>query len=69
MKFKKGDRVTRPKNVYLKGSGLMHGVVVRAYDFHDPKFGYYPELYSVLWDGEIRPRRGYLPHGLNREVS
>jgi hypothetical protein len=69
-KFKVGDRVTRPCDVYDPLSKLMHGTVVRAYSRMGTKHGDYNELYDVywdeLWDKLDATGQGYLPHGLDK---
>lgn len=58
-----GDRVSRRIDVYDESSRLLTGTVVDAYSDHDSRFGSYPELYEVEWDGGRR-ERGFLRHGL-----
>lgn len=67
-KFKIGDRVTRPRNVYNLTGRLLHGTVSRVYSRKNTKFGDYPELYDVIWDEADTKEsgNGYLPHGLNK---
>lgn len=71
-KFNLGDRVTRLENVYDDKSKMMHGKISRVYD-KDTIFGFYPELYEVIWDHKLTTwnnqlvRGGYLPHGLDHE--
>ena len=67
-KFKVGDHVTRPYNVYDPKSKLMHGTVVRVYSRMNTSHGDYPELYEVHWDETdvTESGDGYLPHGLDK---
>ena len=65
-KFKVGDRVVRPKLVYDPKSPLLHGAIAEIYSTTS-KFGSYPELYAVRWDGRKTIERGFLPHGLSLE--
>ncbi len=67
MAFTIGQRVKRPK-IYNSSHPFMYGEVVAK--FSEPMkrsgeliLGPYPELYSILWDGETRPET-YLPHGV-----
>jgi|SRR5882724_1415286 len=60
-KFKVGDRVTRPENVYDRNSPIMHGTIARVYNkttshypINDFVLGPYPELYDVRWDEQFR---------------
>lgn len=74
-KFKVGDRVSRPVDVYGDHNIKKFGTVVRAFseishhchweDGDDHGCWYNPELYSVKWDNEVRVSNGYLPHGLD----
>lgn len=65
-KFRVGDLVSRPKNVYDSTSTLLHGTITRVYSDTRSRFGPYPELYEVTWaDG--RAEKGFLPHGLNHD--
>ena len=59
MKFKVGDRVERPVNVYKSGSPLRYGTVTRCYTD-----GQHPELFDVKWDG-VSVGKTYLPHGIS----
>ena len=67
-KFKVGDRVTRPYNVYNHRSKLMHGTITRVYSRKNTPFGDYPELYAVRWDEDDVTESGdaYMPHGLDK---
>jgi len=73
MKFRVGDRVTRPVDVFTDESPLRHGIVVRRYHKHI-RYGWdeeeppvcYPELYDVVWDGG-KEEEAFLPHGIDRE--
>jgi len=62
-----GDRVCRHEDVFNRSSTLMVGTVIERYSDTVSKFGPYPELYEVEWDGGIR-QRGFLPHGLDAVV-
>ena len=63
-----GDRVCRYEDVYDHSSQLLVGTVIDRYSDYTSRFGPYPELYEVEWDGGIR-KRGYLPHGLHPVVE
>ena len=63
-----GDRVCRREDVYDESSHLMVGTVIDRYSDFTSRFGPYPELYAVEWDGWIR-QRGFLPHGLNAVIG
>jgi hypothetical protein len=66
--FSVGDRVQRLMNVYDQSSQMRRGVVIERYRDLVSALGPYPELYAVRWDdGQIE--RGFLPHGLCREVE
>jgi hypothetical protein len=62
--FEVGDRVERPVNVHDRRWRLKYGVVVERYSDMKARFGPYPELYAVKWDGDGRESRGYFRHGL-----
>jgi hypothetical protein len=64
-RFRPGDRVVRPVDVYVLDSPLRHGTVRSRYSAAT-KFGDYPELYAVKWDDGAFSY-GYLPHGLDPE--
>jgi hypothetical protein len=66
-RFRVGDRVTRPINVYKSKSPLRHGAVVRVYAKRS-RFGFYAELYAVRWD-DNGVERDFLPHGIDPEVT
>lgn len=65
-KFNVGDRVQRLANVYANGGLMLRGRVTKRYDHMSPRYGYYPELYEVEWDGG-GVVKGFLPHGLDPE--
>ena len=64
-KFKVGDKVTRPVDVF-ENNGLMltgivcHGPYCRGYKY----LGWYPELYDVLWEQKPKISKGYFCYGL-----
>jgi hypothetical protein len=62
-KWQIGDRVCRHEDVYDRSSALLVGTVIDCYSDDESRFGPYPELYEVEWDGGIRAR-GFLRHGL-----
>lgn len=64
-RFKVGDRVQRPADVYDPASPLLHGRVSERYTQRN-RVGWYPELYAVAWD-DGSTARGFLPHGLDPE--
>lgn len=64
IKWRIGDRVCRNTDVYDQSSSLLCGTVINRYSDYTSRFGPYPELYEVEWDGGIR-QRGFLPHGLD----
>ena len=66
-RYQIGDRVMRRTDVYNQASALLRGRVTERYSQRD-SIGYYPELYAVAWDGGDEAR-GFLPHGLDPEVS
>jgi hypothetical protein len=66
MKFRVGDRVCRPIDIYDEESYLKFGIVTKVYSRMDPILGHYPELYEVKWDEPLYGTRdGYLPNGLS----
>jgi hypothetical protein len=70
-RFRVGDTVARPINVFKSGSPVRIGTVTRVYSESGTQFGDYPELYEVTWTIErgkpIEPLvcTGYLRHGLD----
>lgn len=67
-RFKIGDRVTRPIDVYGDHSKRNHGIIVDVYAQMNTQFGDYPELYAVRWDcGHFE--KAFLPHGLDIEKA
>jgi len=64
MRYKVGQRVSRPVDVYAKKKKLKFGTVIRAYSERGSRFGDYPELYAVHWD-DGSEGRAYLRHGID----
>jgi hypothetical protein len=62
--LKIGDRVRRRIDVYNDNSNYKTGTVTKKYS-KTTQFGFYPEIYEVLWDND-RTKKGYLKHGLER---
>ena len=63
-----GDRVQRLVDVCDSKSPLRRGTIIERYSYQSDMFGYYPELYRVRWDdGTVE--KGFLPHGLHKEVK
>jgi hypothetical protein len=73
-KFRVGDRISRPLNIYQENSDLRFGTICarlaipkgdgKLYPMSS-RYGPYPETYSVVWDD--RPNEihnGFLSHGL-----
>jgi hypothetical protein len=71
MDFKVGDRVTRDERDMIgacSSKKILHGTIARAYNDWG-MFGFYPELYDVIWDNnEQKYSKGYLPFGLRKEA-
>lgn len=67
-KFKKGDRVKFPRDVYEWPFIYMYGTVIEVYSYWSKFLHiFYPELYAVKWDNKETINYSYLPHGLERE--
>ncbi len=68
MKFKIGDTVYRPREVYAPISQwkMREGIIIKVYSDFESRFGPYPELYSVFWWDTLTLEKGYLPHGLTK---
>ena len=64
MRFEVGDRVQRRKDVFDNESPMLHGCVVKAYSRWGTRFGDYPELFDVRWDGVKAVEHGFLPNGI-----
>lgn len=67
-RFKIGDRVKRPVDIYARRLKWRSGTVVARYGRYGTGLGDYPELYMVLWDDGIR-ERGFMQFGLDREQN
>ena len=64
-KFKVGDIVTRLSDVFDLNSPVLTGVVCHGpYARGSKYFGWYPELYDVLWEQKPKMSRGYFRWGL-----
>jgi len=69
-KHRVGDYVTRLVNVFDETSELLTGVVAKGpYAILDSKYGFYPELYDVLWKQKPKIGRGYLWWGITAAKS
>ncbi len=67
---KVGDLVTRRSDVFNDKSALLTGIVAKGpYNRMSPRFGWYPELYDVLWQQLPKISRGYMRHGLQARES
>jgi len=65
-RFKVGQKVSRPIDVYAKRWKFKLGVITGAYSTWGTRFGDYPELYAVRWDDDTTGR-AYFPHGIDAQ--
>ncbi len=66
-KHKVGDCVIRHVNVFDETSELLCGIVARGpYTILDSRFGWYPELYDVLWKSRPKLEKGYFHWGIQK---